>query len=441
MSAAGTTLRQTPPAAEPGLRKSSPWWLADRLALWTCALLLPVLLGLASYGLVSEFDLWRFEYPRAADRPGVYLFFAGPVLAGVCAWNAYRWRLSLKGLQEGLPVPGLIWRASWLPVGIVAVLVHCIVVTTHLVIARVSGAIGEIDPRALLVQFIAVLACCAFGALIGGVSNGPLAAPALLLGMLAANTLLAQWGFRRFTQVGTGAADFVDLRYAGGYLWPKAALYVAVVLLALPLRWSSWGRLADLLRTTALTVAAVVSVILVWVYSGPMLELHPEPRQCAGSSPEVCVPMSMVSKRAEIDAAVGRAVTALRAGGVTSGPARVDVISRGATSVPKGQAGLLVSGATLHDERALRREVARAFSGAQMCDDLTATAGPPDNVIMSRAALDGWLQTRTDSVEDGSFPPEAVQALDRGTKEEQHRALATLFTGVWNCSASVALPR
>jgi hypothetical protein len=440
MSAAGTLLRRTPPT-DPASRKSAAWWLADRMALWTCALLLPVLLGLASYGLVSEFNLWRFEYPRAADRAGVYLFFAGPVLAGVCAWNAYRWRRSLKGLEEGLPVPGLIWRASWLPVGIVAVTVHCIVVTVHLVIARFSGAIGEVDVRALLVQFLAVLACCAFGALVGGLSNGPMAAPALLLAMLAANTLLAQWGFRRFTQVGTGAADFVDLRYAGGYLWPKAALYLAMVLLALPLRWSSWSRLADRLRTTTLATAAVVCIILVWVYSGPMLELRPEPRQCTGSGPVVCVPESMVSKRAEIDAAVGRAVSILREGGVTSGPARIDVISRGATFVPKGEAGLLVSGATLHDERALRREVARAFSGAQMCDDLTATSGPPDNVIMARAALDGWLQTKTDSVEDGSFPPDAVQALDRGTKDQQRHALETLFTGVWNCSPSVELPK
>jgi hypothetical protein len=44
-------------------------------------------------------------------------------------------------------------------------------------------------------------------------------------------------------------------------------------------------------------------------------------------------------------------------------------------------------------------------------------------------------------VENGTFPPDAVEALDRGTKEDQRRALATLFDGVWNCSPTVASPR
>jgi hypothetical protein len=334
----------------------------------------------------------------------------------------------------------LVPRTGWIPIALVALLIHAVLLAVHLIVAFTSAATGRVSLLAILIQFLCIAAFCAFGALCGGVSSSHLVAPAVLIGLLGANTLLAQSGFRRISQVGTGVADFVDLQYASGYLVPKLLLFAALIVLAAPLRSARWPIATRPLRA-ACAALALAGIWAIWTYTGPQLQLRPEPRVCQGTAPVVCLPESMARDAPTVDEAVQQAVVALRGADVRDLPAKVDVLSRAAVGVPRGTAGLLISPLEVHDRRSLRREVARAFSAAQMCDDLTSPAAPEVNVLFSRMVLDGWLQTRLGAEEEGTFPPEGVEALERGSVAQQHAAVQKLFSGIWSCSNDVQPPQ
>lgn len=410
--------------------------LPDRETGLALLLLAPIVVATVTWSYVLELSTWRVDVMQAADRAGLYLFFLNPCYAAIAAWAAVRAREGVGDVAASLPAPALIWRRAWLPYAWFGLVAHVLVLLLMVGTAVGADAIGSVEPLAVLVQLLSIPFFAALGAVCAGRWSSRLTAPAVLLTLLAANTLLIQYGFRRISEVGTGSADFIDLSMRTGYLLPKALLFATLVAYAAPVRtlatrsgrWVQGGA----------AVAAAACFLQVFTTAGSAQVWDPSTPVChqAGAT-TICVPEDLAGRAAALDAPVERAVGLVQGLGVTAVPHRVEVVSRGATALSPGAVSVTVMAADLTDPRALRRDVAFGFGYAQGCDDPTSAVGPPDNVIVTRALLDGWLQHETDAVTAGTFPEQDLDRLLALPAARRAQALRSAFTAVWQCNRSV----
>ena len=411
-------------------------WSPDRETGFALAVLLPIFLAAVSWSYAFEHDIWRRDVMQAADRAGLYLFFLSPCYAAVSAWAAVRSQSLLGDVMHGLPAPSLVWRRSWRVYAAAGMAAHVIVIALMVTTAMLSDAIGTVSLLPLVVQLLSIPFFAALGALAGGLVRSRLTPPVLLLGLLACNTILIQYGFRRISEVGTGAADFIDLSLRTGYLLPKAALFAGLCAFAWPLR--SWA-LGPLKAARSLT-AAVSAALFLWVFTagGQPQVYRPSTPVChTAAGTQVCVPRALADRAEVFDAPVARVVAMIEAIGVRSVPNRVEVVSRGAMKLRRGSVIVTVTATDVVSRRSVQRAVDFGFAYAQACEDPTSTAGPPDGVLITHAQLDGWLQHETGAVEPGSFPRESLEALLALPAEERTDVLRRLFDAVWACDRTV----
>ena len=431
--------------APPPVARTGPWarWprgaVADRQHLLALGFLVPVMLAAATWSYLLGFDEWRFDLMQAADRAGLYLFFVSPAYAAVAAWSARRARVDLGELGGSLPAPSLVWRRAWLPHATVGMAFHTVVLACTTVTAAGSGAVGSVDPFPVLVQFLSIGFFCAVGAVAGGLFSSDLAAPGLFVGLLALNTVLVQYGFRRISDVGTGSADFVDLRMNPAYLAPKALLFVSLPVCCLPVRCLAVGR-----RRLVQAVARLATGGLALVVG-----LNPaEPQQYVPSRPachvrdavQICVPHALAGRAHDLDAPVAKAIGTLERMGLHH-PARVEAISRGATRVRSGSMAFSLLVPDLEDPAKLQRQVNLGFTYPLHCEDPRSLTMPPPNVLEARATLEGWLARRTDAaLPDAAYPSDVVDRLLALPDQVQFATLAPVFRAVWSCAPDAKAP-
>ncbi|GMA23413.1 hypothetical protein GCM10025864_11720 [Luteimicrobium album] len=331
--------------------------------------------GTLAWSFATDLDLWRFDLQQALDGAGLYLFFMTPLYAAVSAWLAGRAVVDLGVVLPSLPGRSLVWRLSLIRFAVLALVAHGVTVLLYAVTAVVSGAVGGADIVALAVQFLAVAAFCGFGAWVGSYFTGYIAPAVVFLSILAGNTVLVQYGFRRISNVGTGSADFVDLTFRVGYLYPRALMFLAFVIFALPLR--------ALVRR--LVVVRFVCVLAVCVLAfntmsaqGDVLTYTPTTPRCHATpgGERVCVPKSLAGEARRVDEPLDRALALLRDEGVTVVPTRTRIYSRGATSLDPDAVTLTISPAQIRDEDEVRAAIALGLTYAQNCDDPQGRTGP-----------------------------------------------------------------
>lgn len=398
-------------------------------------------IGAATQNYFVDFSSWRFDLLQAIDDSGTYLFVVSPFYAGLACWLAARESARLHELAVGLPSRSLMWRAAWLVIAAPAAAIHVIVMVATISTALLSGALSTFQVTPFLVQFASILGFTAFGAAVGGLSRSRIAAPALFLILLLLNTVFASLGFRRLSDVGTGSADFIDLRMPLSYELPKLALFVAVLGVSLPLR-----------RRPARLIAVVLSVILA-TYGVAGLAAGSEPtqyrptrRSCwtAGAT-QVCAPEVVARYAPALDDVVRRMDQLLSRNGVRSLPSRVDIVSRAAEHddlpIYHGRrVAVPITAAALHSAPQLTAELRMGYSYALQCPDSSSDQAPNDSIILGRAVLDGWLQVKLDQVEPGSFPRDNVDRLLRLPAQQRAKALDALFRQVTECRSRISVP-
>ena len=118
-------------------------------------------------------------------------------------------------------------------------------------------------------------------------------------------------------------------------------------------------------------------------------------------------------------------------------PQRIDYVSRGATTLPRGSVSITVTAEALSSPRQAAREVEVGFAYAMSCDDTTAALGPSDSALRARALLDGWLQHQLGTVEPGSYPSDEWDALGALPPQAQRTTLQRMFEEVWRCRQDI----
>lgn len=411
--------------------------LPDREVVFAYVSIAPVLVATVTWSYLLEYDTWRLDIMQAADRAGLYLFLLNPCYAALAAWTATRRKVALGEAADGLPARSLIWRSSWGSYAVLGLGAHVVVLGLMVITAMCSNAVGTVDLLPVVVQLLSVPFFTAGGAACGGRWASRLTAPALLLVLLLLNTLLIQYGFRRVSEVGTGSADFIDLELSARYLLPKLVLYASLSLFAWPARSWATGRMR--LITVALAAVALASFLHVFTSDGEAQVYSPTRPAChsSGDGVRICVPQDLRDRAHAFDGPIARVRDILGSTGITNVPSRVDVVSRGATTLRHGSVVVTVAAPDLQSASRRQRIVDFGFAYAQSCDDPTSSVGPPESILITRALLDGWLQHQTKSVEPGSYPVEDLTALLRLPHAQRLSTLQRLFTAVWRCESNV----
>lgn len=265
--------------------------------------LVTVMFGTASWAFALGFDSWRRDTMQAADNAGLYLFLSSPVLAAVSAWVVTAATSSLGELADGALERDMVWRAAWPPFAVTASTIHMVVVLTMVVVARLSESVGSVAMLPIVVQFLSITFFAALGALLGDRFRSKLTAPVTLLALLTANTVLANLGFRKITEVGTGSGDFIDLELRLSYLLPKVAIFGAFTLFALPIRRAPFA-LDPVRRFLAPAVTVVLAVVVMTADQVPETYVA-GPRACHQDvGVTVCGPVQLTGHTRLYDAAV-----------------------------------------------------------------------------------------------------------------------------------------
>lgn len=402
-------------------------------------MLLSLGLGCATWAFTLDLGSWRRDVMQAADNAGLYLFIFSPVLAAVCAWSAERARANLGELAALSPSRALVWRSVWLPAATVAAGLHLVVLLAMVITAWSSAAVGQVAFLPVMVQFLSIYFFAALGAWAAAVVRSPLTAPAVFVVLLLANTLFADLGFRKISEVGTGAGDFIDLRLGLGYLLPKAALFGAFVLYALPLRavHVTWILRTVLHRVMPLAAAGLAIVVM----TGNTMpeEWAPTTQAChVAGAMSVCEPQELVGHTRDLDEYVDAVDDLLhQIGGVTI-PARVDYVSRGAAVLSRSAVDITVTSQALPSSTASARAVEFGFAYALGCSSSDDVAGPPQSVLEAHAVLDGWLQHQFGTVQPGSFPADRVSRLLAQSPARQRAVVRSLMNQVWSCAPKIS---
>lgn len=414
-----------------------PGLFNDRQVLLGLAVLMPVVLAVGTWSFVSELDEWRTDTMQAVDRGGLYLFILSPCYAGICAWSAVSTYRSLGPTVEGLPDDSLVWRRAWLPFAVAATLFHALYLIALVGVALASDASGGIDALPLLVQLLSIPFFCALGAAVGGRWRSVVTAPVLFLALLAGNTLLVRYGFRRISEVGTGSADFIDMQLSLGYLLPKAVLFAAGIVWAVPLQ--ARGRVAVAVRRVLPATVAVAMVVWVFATDGDAQVYRPGTPVCHTTEARLrlCAPPDIAGQAAGYDAPVDRVARIVRATGATAVPRQVALVSRGATALPARTVVLTVTSVSVRQSTGRLRDAAFGYAYAQSCDDPRSVMGPPDGVLETRGLLDGWLQHRLGLDEPGTYPRENLAALEALPTALQQVHVARMLDAVWRCDPTV----
>jgi hypothetical protein len=416
------------------LRKSAAMWAV------------PFLLGLAAIYYGNEVMGWRFEYARAVDRCGLYLFIAGPVMAALVAWETWNERRRLLSLVGWLPHPWLVRFKPW--VGAIAwfSLAHVVVLAVYLVTAWAAGAVGRPPVLGIVVQFAGIVGYVSLGAAVGWWAKSAVAAPVLGALLALANMEVGfTYRVRNVTELGTGVVDQLGMRLSFSHALLQLVCFAGLALVVWPLRR----------RRSNVQAVAVAGVLAAVVAAGLTTrgqdfrftqDTSDAAPRCSTSLPRVCGPAELGGAYDRMSQDLRAYEEPLRAAGV-SPPAAYRIATLG-LSTPEGVAlshgqGIITLGPELlHDAGVTRSALVFAAAEPQTCDDGNMTSGSQISLVVAlRATMLGWLayQLRFDA--GHQYPSDIVWPLEKLPLSVQRSWVAATYPKLWACSpAGLSIP-
>lgn len=409
------------------------WWTWVRRSY--APYFLPVGIGVAlALRLTETTHEFRYEWQWASAESGRWLFYAGALIAGASAWEAWLTRRRNEALTTGSPnhhagrFSVFIGAAAWW------LALHLLIVGAHLSVAAWSGAIGEPALLHLLAQVAAVAGWCGLGAAVGWWIRSPLAAPTLAaLILLSVPDPIPDVTLRGLTWFGSDTS-LVGLRFEPVGLVLKLCFFTGLVLLMIetPRRITTGRALAALGLTTAVA-AAVPAVVL-------RADLEPVPvadHACTMESEiTVCGPPEIDSALPTVGRELGPIVADLRGLGVAPPTTfRVHGLG-GAAAAEPGIGWLPISGAPRHSGLGIPRQaLVQAATVPTSCGE--PSAEKRNETMVLREAVYGWALNELGVDVPHNPPlysPDLINDLRTIPTAAQRGWFVDTYTALWHCA-------
>lgn len=396
-------------------------------------LAVPLALALAGFALLSPDTEWRFEWGRALNMAGLYLFISSPLYAGLAAFDTVRQRRQLRALAEGLPDWRLADQVPWLGTAVLGLAVHLTVMAVIAVAAWQSDAVGSPYVSTMIIQAMSIAGFAALGGLVGSLSFSYLVPPALTLACIGLNVLVPTGPFRNIVSVGTGQVDLLGLRPDPRHELVQSIVFGLVVVAALPIR-----RIRARARLVTMSAIPAVAVLVAFVGASSPVLLRPVAydKVCAEVKGfDICGPEALRQDFSTIATALVPGAQVLRDSGVAV-PVAYEALPPGHVP-PPSRLMMVVTPQVLRDPPQLQAVARAALVGGQVCD-IGKIEPPDETVIIGRALLDGWLQESLGQVIEGTYPSALVNRLRAMPQQERSALITQLYGEINACSQRAA---
>lgn len=392
--------------------------------------------AIAATAYFQDDRAWRFEFGRATDRCGLYLYLFGPILAGIAAFETWTHKRRFAELLDSLPQSGAARTRPFVLVSGIAVVLHVLVVAGYLVTAREAGAYGHVLWGLVVVQLASILGYVAVGVLVGWWARSPLAAPACAAAIILLNVEgpITQGRWREITTVGLGGGDVLGTKVSLHHAAIQVLVFLGLVMAVwVGPRFRSWQ--AGLLLVAGLGTAVVAG----WRVSHLdeqrlVFDASALPYSCRGDAPQMCGPRDAAVAYPGIASALAEVAVPLRTAGVSGIPSQFSLDNPGSPQPPRGTGVVVLSSEKFRDPVARRAAAVVALTNPSTCDDPSPFAPtPPPKVLMPRWMIMGWLAERAHVDLKGQYPSDLVAALDRLPASVQHHWIQETFRAMWAC--------
>jgi hypothetical protein len=402
--------------------------LRRSLLLWA----IPIWIGLYTAALLSRESPWRGDPAWGIEVVGVFLMFAGTVLAAMVAWEAASRDNHLSSLNN------MASRGRWHLVLRAAVgwgLAFVIYLSAIFVVLLVSGlspfAVNDVSPIPIITGPVALLAAAAWGAMIGTRVGGVFAPVVAGISFLVLE-YLDYGGLLPLGLAEEGAtATLLGVRYSAIHFLIRISWLAAFICFCLLVAWASTSW-AQSVSATALLILTILPVTLpASAKEAYTTDRYLDPSACAGDGVTICVipqwssqlPVLESVTRATQEALQRETSTPLKSNyvgwtpGAESSENTIDVVSQDFAARPAG-AG----------------EVVQDLVAPLGCPDWrNPDVIPPDEAFAGRALLTDWVLAQPELasvVSDHHEMPESLAALPSQQRQEY---LTKVADGLMNC--------
>jgi len=400
----------------------------DRTA-WTSAAVYVAGSGVcATIALTNTHQLWRFEYARAADLCGEYLFFSAPILCAVAALHAQRLTALTAESASSFPNPLAGAHRSWRRFAALGAVLHLAILSVAAFVVWRSHGVESFSAQPYVRQLGLIVSASALGSLLGArVRSVALSGAIFGLGLLVA-LLIPGTHLRPFLLAGSGTFDFTYQKYSNRLIVLTVVAATAALLAATGLPHSTrpirWAR-----RSAAALLGVVAVVLLLPTSTFGLVDVSPS-TSCMEQVPRVCGPTAMEVGTTEVGDIARSVRSAVPPDVAAVMPTSLELIRPGGVN-PQGN-GVEFQSFQLDDWASLVQSTIATLSGQNACLGQLPES-EINNQVLGAAIVSGWIQLTTKNVVEGSFPSREVAMLRSLPEGQQIHVLISLCNQVWSC--------
>jgi hypothetical protein len=371
---------------------------------------------------------WQYEYARAADAAGEYLFICAPLLCAIVALNARLVLVASGAFAVGSANPRAGAYRTWTKFAALAALVHAIVLGAALFVVWRSDGIRTLSPQPFVRQFAMIVLACALGAFLGAWIRSLVFPAVVFVLTIFVALLVPATHLRPFLLAGWGTFDFTYQRYAASLLLVTCVAAAGAMAASC---WATRWRRVALIATRALAGVAVVTVITGLSREETFrLDWRDRPAYCLQQEPEVCAPAAMDPIAFEVGDVARGVSSAVPAVVAHEFPSRLDLVAPGRHEAAPGD--VEVETADARDYDAVAYQTIRALSGANLCAD-ALPAQKVEAQMVGGAVVIGWLEHAVGIDLPGSYPSDLTAKLMSLPRMRQSAVVAQVMRQVRSC--------
>lgn len=378
---------------------------------------LPCLLGLELGVVMLMATDWTAEWRWAVDWAGAGVFLAGPLTAGLAAWQAQMISRTTGEAVMPLRAQARVFAFQAGGVLVWATAAHALLVCVVVATAYGEGAVGFPVLTPVLQHVLFLAACLAVGFLAGQLSESRLLAPAVVVVLVflviqASNGALPTL----WVEVAGATSPLAGLDYRPGVVLAQVGACLALVAIAASV---ARGVVRPVVRWAPLGTAALTLVVAAGWLSATEANRFTvaadlsAARECIGRAPRVC----LLADSSSVGPAVQEALADLHA---AAGPVAilpttyVQVVSGRA---PDGARAFVLNAGAVADGRASRESLVTFVAWNQDC--LLTDDAPPSRAVELVSDLATVLLARA---EPGRPDPDRLMRLFARLEPEQQDA-------------------
>ena len=387
---------------------------------------------------------WRGEWAWTMDWAAGATVLTGPVVAGLAAYEAGRWRSALVGVV--MPSARRRILGSLSPaIGplLSGTLVYLLGTLTVLLITAVSSPTDNFEPQILLLGFLKLVAYVALGWAIGGRLQPIIGAVSALIIGYGLVLLASGDGAFSFLRIGGSTGPIAGMDVNNYAVLARSLLLVALAIacaVAVASQYSNTKSLRPIVVALAMTLAVGGATIVHRQGAEPYRLASSQDRICRGTTVQVCMLVGNTTQLDSWASQIERSVTILSSSGLQF-PSKYEEPAPTAAGRNPSVGELFFDPGTVNTAPPNRVMIVETLSTPATCPGFAAEI-PPTGAMNARYWLSHWMYHRIwPNMGGGEVDPTVVAWMTQTPTSQQDSWVRATLMNLKSCALEkLAIP-